>query len=244
MSCSDPPPLSDETISAALDDDTPPAVLAHLQHCPECAGRLEEARQLEHALQSRLARWDCPPPAQLSDYHLGLVPPVQQRSIAAHLEACAQCSAEVEELRVFLAGDAPAEVRSRQEVAIRPGGVQRLRALVAELLPRPAGLQMAAVRGAGDAPILAQSSAATIVIEAQKEGAQAVRLIGQIADEAGEQERWDGALVEIRQADTLVAATFVDEVGGFSSAPVPTAQTELRITAADGTWIILDGVKV
>ena len=244
MPCSDPPPLDDETIDAALDGDMPPAVAAHLQHCTYCASRLEEARQFETALRGRLARWDCPPPEELGDYHLGLVPQARQRAIAAHLEECPRCSAEIEDLRVFLTEAVPAQ--SRSEEAIPPARPEhtRLRALVAQLLPRALGFQLAGVRGAGDGPLIAQSSAATIILDPQKIDPQAVRITGQIADEAGDQDRWDGALVEVRQADTLVVVAFVDEAGGFICAPIQRSTTDLRIVGADGTWIVVDAIDL
>jgi hypothetical protein len=245
MSCSDPPPLSDETINAALDGDTAPEVLGHLQHCAHCADRLEEARQFETSLRGHLARWDCPPAEQLGDYHLGLVPQAQQRVIAAHLEVCPRCSAEIEDLRVFLTEAQPAQLHAQEQVLpAPPAGPRRLRALVAQLLPRAPGFQLAGLRGAGDGPLIAQSSAATIVLEPQKIDPQAIRLTGQIADEAGDQDRWDGALVEVRQADTLVAIAFVDEVGGFSCAPIQRSITDLRIIGADGTWIVVDDIDL
>ena len=245
MPCSDPPPLDDETIDAALDGDMLPAVVAHLQHCASCASRLEEAQQFESALRGRLGRWDCPPPEELGDYHLGLVPQAQQRAIAAHLEVCPRCSAEIEDLRAFLMEAVPAQSHVEEEVPpARPEYTRRLRALVAQLLPRAPGFQLAGVRGADDGPLIAQSSAATIILEPQKIDPRAVRLTGQIADEAGDQDRWDGALIEVRQADTLVAVAFVDEVGGFTCAPIRRGTTDLRIIGADGTWIVVDAVEL
>jgi anti-sigma factor RsiW len=245
MSCSDPPPLDDETIDAALDGDMPLAVAAHLQDCAYCASRLEEARQFETALRGHLARWDCPSPEELGDYHLGLVPPAQQRAVAAHLEMCPRCSAEIEDLRVFLMESVPVQSRSEQQVpSVRPEPIRRLRALAAQLLPRAPGFQLAGVRGGGDGPLIAQSSAATIILEPQKIDPRTVRITGQIADEAGDQERWDGALVEVRQADTVVAVAFVDEVGGFTCAPIQRSTTDLRITGVDGTWIVVDDIEL
>src|SRR5687768_13842228 len=145
MPCKNPPPLNDEILSAVLDGDAAPEVLAHLESCADCAARLALARRFEGALSQRLHRWDCPPAQQLGDYHIGLVSFAEQRRIATHLEVCVACSAEIEELRVFLAEEAPVPVReTRPEIAPveRPG---RLRSLVAQLLPRTPGFAMAAV---------------------------------------------------------------------------------------------------
>ena len=103
---------------------------------------------------------------------------------------------------------------------------------------------MAGVRGAGDGPMIAQSSVATIILETQKADGQNVRLTGQIADEVGDQERWDGALVELRREDKLLASTFVDDLGGFTCPLVAGGRADLRITGANGTLIIVGGVEL
>ena len=241
MPCKSPPPLSDEELSFALDGEATPDVMAHLARCEECSARLAEARQVDQALAGTLLRWDCPTPMQLGDYHLGFAVPAQQRTIARHLELCARCSAEIEDLRVFDAEPQTA-AQPATEVPGRPAA-NRLRAMAAQLLPRSPGMQMGAVRGAGDGPLIAQASAATIIFETRTDD-QRVRITGQIADEAGEQARWDGALVELRQANALVATTFVDEVGGFTCPQVAAGETEVRITAEDSTWIIIEAVEL
>lgn len=239
MPCTNPPPLSDETISAILDGDLSPEVSLHLEQCGDCAARLDEARQWQQGMARRLGRWDCPPPQELGDYHLGLVPPARQRAIAAHLEVCARCSTEIEDLRIFLREEAMVPQRSGtpQPETPRPG---RLRAMVAQLLPQTPGFAGAGLRGADDGPMIAQCSAATIVLEAQPVDRRSARLSGQIADEDGDQSRWDGALVEVRQSNTLVAVTFVDDLGGFHCGPLERAALGLQITAADGTWIVVE----
>lgn len=242
MSCKSPPPLSDEDISFALDGEAAPDVLAHLERCEECSARLEEARQVDRTLAGRLQRWDCPTPMQLGDYHLGFASAAQQRTIARHLELCVRCSGEIEDLRVFVA-EPEASARPAPGSVARQAPPKRLRAMVAQLLPRTPGLQMSAVRGAGDGPTIAQTPVATIILDT-REVEQRVQITGQIADEAGEQERWDGALVELRQAGALAGTAFVDEVGGFTCPPVAAGETEVRITGEDSTWIIIEAVEL
>ncbi len=236
--CDNPPPLSDEAISAALDGEAPAQVLAHLEHCGGCTARLEQAQRFERVLAGTLHRWDCPPSAQLGDYHLGLLTPSEQRAITAHLRLCRRCSTELEELRTFLNEDIPAaEPRSQ-----KPRSPRRLDALVARLLPAGPGLQLEGVRGAGDDILIAQSSAATIVLDPQPAEHESVRVVGQVMDEVGEQHRWSGALVEARQAGVLVATAFVDDLGVFSFGPIATGITELRVTAAAGPALFVEGL--
>src|SRR5581483_12415510 len=107
MTCSAPPPLTDEQIFTALDMVAGPAVLAHLAHCASCARRLAEAQQMEQRLKSRLHRWDCPPPQQLADYYARRLASEQIETIETHLAGCASCSAELEDLRQFMAAELP-----------------------------------------------------------------------------------------------------------------------------------------
>lgn len=234
--CSAPPPLSDDALSAALDGDTPVEVEHHLRQCPGCAERLEQAGRLEAALAQSLNRWDCPPPEELADYHLGLLPPDQQRTITRHLTLCVRCSTEVEELRQFLTADAPEPITESMEAV--PS--RRVRTLVARLLPPVPLLQLRGVRGADRGPHVAQSDEATIILDQERDQQSMVRLRGQIADEMGRQARWNGALVALRQQGTVVATAFVDDAGGFLCGPIAASTSELRITAGDGTAIVIE----
>lgn len=242
MPCQNPPPLGDEAISEALDGTASPQTLAHLQHCPACSARLQNAGALERALADALHRWDCPPPGHLGDYHLGILSHNRQRGISAHLDICPRCKDEVEELRTYLTEEmaqaSPSE-RSAPPPAQPAPLLRRLNMSVAQLLPSGPLQHLGGVRGTGRNPLIARGDVATIVLEPLPAEPQTVRLVGQIADELGQQERWNGALVEIRQGLPLVTVAFVDEVGGFSSRPVPTGPTELTITAEDGTSIVV-----
>ncbi len=242
MACSNPPPLSDEDISTILDGEGTPELRAHLQQCGDCAARFDQAQRFDQALASRLHRWDCPPAQELGDYHLGFTTQARERAIGAHLELCARCTAEVEELRVFLQADlqapAPAPV-PRQTPPSHPP-----RTIFARLMPRSPSLAWGALRGADDGPLIAESPAATIVLETRQAPPQGVRISGQIADDQAKQERWDGALVEVRQQDQLVAVTFVDDLGGFTTAPVTPTTTQLHIAARDGTLIVVEQIDL
>src|SRR5688500_10323385 len=107
MECSSPPPLTEDQLSMALDDSAEPAVIEHLARCAGCSARLADARKAEQALQASLYRWDCPTPRQLADYHLARVGPDEDRAIARHLDHCARCHEEIEDLRLFLLAEQP-----------------------------------------------------------------------------------------------------------------------------------------
>lgn len=231
MECSIPPPLTDDQITAALDGAAEPTVQQHLDNCPNCVALLVQARQREHALQSQLQRWDCPPAQQLADYHWGFAVPAGARVIARHLDVCARCRAEVEELRVFLVDE---RVPQAQPVPparpTRPFGD----AIIAHLLPRAPAL---ALRGTAAEPLIAEAQGTIIVLDAQPTPEGSVLLIGQVV--ADEQERWNGALVEVRQNNALQTTARLDNWGGWQCGPLHPRPTEIRITPQQGVALVL-----
>jgi len=241
MKCIVPPPITEEQISIALDGAADLTIQQHLSECPSCAGRVVEARGFEETLRTQLYRWDCPPPQQLGDYHLGSVARSAELRIRRHLEQCASCTAEVEQLRVFLGSDdlaaptvpaVPAQTSSR---AFR----QRVRELVARVTPSTPAF---ALRGAATGPIVAEAGNTTIVIDVQAARPGNVTLMGQIVTE--DQQQWTGALLELRQGGRLLATATIDDLGSFSSESLPTGQTELRFTAVNGQTVVLPAVDL
>jgi hypothetical protein len=230
MQCSSPPPLTDDQISSALDRAADPAVQDHLSRCPSCMARLAAARTIEQTIGASLRRWDCPPARQLADYHLGRVSQAADRAIVKHLTECASCRAEIEQLRLFLLAEEP-----RQSIAAPvPHPTPARGWLVGRMLPRAA---TPALRGAGAAPLMFEAGGATILLELQSASAGHVTMRGQLV--ADDQDRWIGALVEIRQSGALQATAQVDDLGGFSCALLPLRPTELRIAPPDGRTIVL-----
>jgi hypothetical protein len=231
MLCSVPPPLTDDQLSAALDGDTDSIVRDHLGRCASCMARLEQARLVERALAGQLHRWDCPSARQLSEYHLGLVDLAQAREIAHHLGQCARCSVEIEQFSRFLVADDPPLPQVHQPP---PSPRPRLAELIAHLLPPAPAL---VVRGAGPAPIVAEADGVTIFLSVQPTTDRRINITGQVA--ADDQERWLGALVELRSSGALQAVTSLDAFGGWSCGPLPAGVAELRVTREDGTVILL-----
>jgi anti-sigma factor RsiW len=239
MKCSMPPALTDDQISMLLDGATSPSLLEHVAACSGCAARVTEAKMIERSLHAGLHRWDCPPSQQLGDYHLGLLPRTSERTIMRHLESCAACRAEIEDLRVFLtAGEEapapiPAPVRTPQR---RP----RLGELIARLMPHAAA---PALRGTDDGPLMAETDdGTTLILDMQRDQAGQVTISGQLV--VAEQAAWTGALVELRVLDQLVATATVDDLGCFQLARVPAQQAELRITASSQRSIVLPDLEL
>jgi anti-sigma factor RsiW len=236
MSCSFPPPLTEDQITAATDGDVDPSVQQHLSQCASCAGRFAQAQKVEQMLKSKLHRWDCPTPQQLGDYHLGLLSQADERVITTHLEQCTSCQAELVDLRAFLASDRVQ--KTHPPVTLQRRSRPRLGELIAQLLPRA---PVAAMRGADSGPIVAEADGVTIFLEAQA-NSQGLTVTGQVVAE--DQTLWTGALVELRQEGILQATAVVDEMGGFNCGLPRSGSTDLRITSPGGSRIVLTAVEL
>ncbi len=232
MTCSIPPALTDDQISLLLDGDADAALQEHVAVCSGCAARVREAQMIERSLHAGLHRWDCPPSHQLGEYHLGLLQRSDERTIMRHLEVCAACRAEIEELRVFLTTAESAPAPPPTAVSHRR---PRLRELVARLVPRAAA---PALRGADDGPLLAETDdGTTLILDVQRDPIGHLTIGGQLV--STDQAVWTGALVELRVVDHLAATASVDDLGCFRLARVPAQRVELRITSSDGRSIVL-----
>lgn len=233
MECTQLPPLTDDQLTAVLDGTDDAQVLAHLERCPSCAQRLQQARQLETALHSSLWRWDCPSPHMLGEYHLQLLAAAQTAVIARHLESCPHCAAELNDLRAFLAAEPAREARPQRAFTLprlpHPGE------LIAALMPHTPAL---ALRGAGAGQITARAEGITIFLEFQAIPA-GFELTGQVIADS-DQTEWAGALVELRQAGALSSTAILDELGDFRCAPLTAEPAALRITAHTGRVVVLN----
>lgn len=190
---------------------------------------------MEQGLKSRLYRWDCPPPQLLADYYARRVDTERVPAIEAHLAGCASCSAELEELRQFMAADLP--VAAPPATPIGPSRSPR-----GALFARPQTQQPAlALRGAGAGPLMAEAEGTTLFLDVQTAGAQ-IAIQAQLVD--AEQDRWAGALVEIRQSGQLVATAEVDDLGSFAVAGLPAGLTELRLTPRAGRMLVLEDLDL
>ncbi len=241
MACYHPPPLSDEEINLALDSVAPDDVNGHLAACAECSARLDDLRRFEQHARGALYRWDCPAPEQLGVYHMGLLTGTEERAIARHLTLCVRCADEVEVLRSFLAGDTAPQPQVVPDDA-PPWQVRTpLSTMVARIAPR---LGWGAVRGGGQAPTIAQSDVATIILDPIPQAPTETMLVGQIADDQDDQDRWTGALVAAYLKGAFVGAAVVDDLGSFTCGPLPEGIVDIFITSETGPTIQIPGVAI
>jgi hypothetical protein len=97
---------------------------------------------LEQRLRLTLYRFDCPDAQTLGEYELDMLDPVERTRIAAHAVDCDECTAELQELRTFMA----------KPTGVSEPVLQRARRIVAKLFTPPqAGLAYGGLRGDDDA---------------------------------------------------------------------------------------------
>lgn len=223
MDCSQPPALSEDQLSAAIDELAPPEVLAHLAACPGCAARLAAARTFEQALGARLFRYDCPPVQALSDFHWGLLAAEPADAVAAHVQRCPACSVELAELRQNLADTAASQVPTAPPARTRWPSLRTLQARSSASGP------VLALRGSSDQPILATAGPHTLFLALQPEGDQGLALAGQLLAQPAEP--WQSGLVEVRQAGAVRYVAVLEPHGGFQCSLPTREPVELRFVA-------------
>lgn len=234
MTCSLPPPLTEDQLSALIDGDADAETLAHAAQCTFCAARLEAARHLEARLGQVLFRADCPPPETIGEYFLDLLPAAQHATIGKHLQKCVHCQAELATLTGFLNTENPS---AAPKPKASPANRSLLGDLIAALTPNSPAL---ALRGSDAGPLMATADdGTTIFLEVQPDGDQ-FTLVGQLA--AAEQERWNGALVELRQNDVFQTSGVINDFGSFQLALTQMEPIDLIITAPSGSRLIVNHV--
>src|SRR5690606_12589741 len=234
MSCSVPPPLSEDDLSAALDGEASTAVQQHLAQCGYCAARLKEARRMEQMLKGTLLRFDCPTSQMLIDYDAGMLDADEATRVLRHIDTCPRCQDELSVLRRFL-DDEEAVTPSLQVV---PSGRQRAWERIGH--PR-ADAGAWAARGIDDTDVQDwEADGATIFLELNRRS-EGLVLSGQVVDE---NPIWTGALAEVRQAGEVQAVTVLDELGEFRFRLSQRAPVDLNITASNGVTLVLENITL
>lgn len=236
MECSQPPALTDDQLSAALDNEAEPAVTAHLAACPACAARLLAARALEQQLKAELYRHDCPSAHELADYQAGALAGAAAGAIAAHIGSCPLCGAELEALELLLADDPP-----RAQAAQRGprAWVPRFKPILASIAPSP---QATVLRGQAVGTIMAEAGETAIFLQLASGTEGRVVLTGQLL--AAHPERWRAALVEVRQDGSLSCVAPLDPSGAFQCLLPTSDPAEILFIAEAEPTIVIPAVAL
>jgi hypothetical protein len=228
--CSAPPALTDEELTAYLVGKAEKHIEAHLEACAFCRAQLENIRYGQ-VLSTALYRLDCPDTQQLTDYSLEMLPAYERETIAKHLEFCLVCQDEIKLLQDFLAIEVEEDQPLPQTLWTQPKRPHP-KDHVARVLQIPMASEL---RGRLKGPILASISDSLSVFFEYNESVQATTLKGQIV--AADLTEWESAMVAIFRNLNLIATTTVDDLGAFQcdlSAIVP---VQIRITAPSGETI-------
>jgi hypothetical protein len=177
---------------------------------------------MERELKRALFRFDCPSPHTLGEYELDVLAPEQRTRIAAHVLSCDECSAELADLREFLA----APVRIAEPL------IDRARRIVASLfVPKP-GLAYGSLRGASDSPArIFEAGDITVSITAGQTPGSLLGLI--VGPEAIE-----GREVRLVPTHGVPTLTQVDEIGNFVVEGLAPGAYALEIELTDGVLVI------
>ena len=245
MNCVSPPELDDRQLLTYVDGEADRNVATHLEQCSYCLEKARQLARLQKRLTRRLYRLTCPSPAELGEYHLGMLDAAQGATIAQHLQECPHCTREVAQLRSYLSELAPTVEFSPLE-RVRVAAVKVLVARLigggqedARLALAPA---FAGIRGDARGPITLEADGILIVLDVQPTAEERVTILGQIASD--DQDRWTGAVVELRQADELRITATVDDLGAFRCEAFPPGPTEILITPSSGNAVLVPNVEI
>jgi len=243
MNCVSPPELDDRQLLTYVDGEADRNVATHLEQCPYCLGKARQLARLQKRLTRRLYRLTCPSPAELGEYHLGMLDAAQGATIAQHLQECPHCTREVAQLRSYLSELAPTVEfspleRVRVQIARRVNGAWGGKDSEGTALA-PA---FAGIRGDSRGPITLEADGILIVLDVQPIAEGRVTILGQIASD--DQDRWTGAVVELRQADELRITATVDDLGAFRCEAFPPGPTEILITPSSGNAVLVPNVEI
>ena len=241
MSCSSPPPLTDDQLNAAMDGDADSEIAAHLESCRYCQSRLDTLQQLDKQLTQSLFLWDAPDSDALADYVMGLSNTVEAEKIEHYLQISPTAREEVAQLRDFLgqAETIPEEVQSRFKMPqLQLPKLPHPEEIIAQILP-PA--MTPALRGNDDGRLTAEGKGATVFLEILSTS-DGFTLTGEVV--AQDAELWEGALVQILRDHDLIASTTLDDMGDFTLERLPSGTFTLQIRAEQSRMIVIHDIEL
>ena len=229
--CSVPPKLTDDELTAYLAGQAESHVKAHLESCAFCSARLDDMH-FGNLLSSELHRFDCPDSQQLTDYVMKQLPSGERETIQKHLAYCLSCGDEIKMLQDFLDTELESKDIARPAASAIHPKKEYPEHLIAHVNRVPLASEL---RGRHQGPILASVSDTLNIFLEFKESVQATTLTGQIV--ADDILRWQSAMVAVFHDLKPIAATTVDELGAFQCKLGAILPVQIRITATTGETI-------
>jgi hypothetical protein len=226
VKCISSPALDNVEVMSYVEGEAGDDVVAHIQGCLFCREKASWWTHLQNRLQKQLYRIECPTPMKLGEYRLRLLPDPQRLMVVQHLRGCPLCRREVAVLEDFLTD--PGE-----EVGI----LDAVKVIVARLISQEGGIDAhlsMALRGEAEGPLILEANGIVISLDFQPDMKGEVSMLGLLAAE--NQENWNGAVVQLQQAETLLTSS-VDDLGAFNFEAVPPGSMHITITSPQGTVI-------
>ncbi len=238
--CQCPPPLDDQHLIAALENDVDTSVIEHLRVCPACTARARELATFERALRRRLYRALCPGSDDLLAFQQRILNPERYISIADHLADCAHCARELRILdraallALPLASAAPApgrHIRARLETPFAP--------LFA------AGGIYGRVRGnspGGQYVYRAEHLQLTIAIE-RTNGRPGRHILTGLLSTGNAPDLPPGATASLLSVGRVVSSAPIDSLGCFLIEDVPSGEHTLSIRLPE-CEVLVDSIRL
>jgi hypothetical protein len=267
MECTKPGAIRDEELLAYLaGEKVRPFVEQHVAECRHCSAQMAAYQRIEHALTSKLYRWDCPPSQVLGEYQLGMLSKELAAAVKNHLSMCVLCAAEVATLTDFLVNDpllaesAPVpvqtaspynnhrSVRGTKSVTdrLRDSSSTAVRRIVATLLPpQPRFAYQRDVTQAALWPrrYAAEDLSISIQVERGTNRRDALQLIGFVTRKGEALEVLQGTQVLLSSPANTTYTQNIDELGNFifTSLAPETYTLELQLP---GSTVVIDQLPV
>jgi hypothetical protein len=257
MECSEPGAIRDEDLIAYLaGDQVHPAVAQHIASCQSCSSRLASYQQVDHALANKLFRYDCPSSHMLGEYHLGMLAQSQVRLVTNHLRVCEFCTAELAQLKSFLADDpllverTPVSRNSHSRVQdirqatrrVREQAQAGARRIAAILVPQQPGI--AFQRNASQlAPVWprryhAEDVSIAVQVERVSGNNDALQVLGIVTRKDTSLEALEGTPVQLITGTTAAYSQSIDDLGNFLFSAVAPAIYTLELHFPTGIVVI------
>jgi hypothetical protein len=227
MNCIFPPELEDKKLLVYLDGEVDQGTKIHLEQCQYCFEKAKDLARVHNLLTAHLYRITCPTSLELGEYYLRMLSAPQMLVVAQHLHECPHCTHEVNALENYLNDLTPVG---------ESGVLEGIKTLVARwvggnpessLSPEPSAL-----RGEAKGPLTFEADGIVIILDIQPASEGRVSVLGQVA--ADDQDRWTGAIVELRQVDAPPIHASLDDLGAFRFEEAHLGSTEITITSTDG----------
>ncbi|MHB8644503.1 MAG: zf-HC2 domain-containing protein [Thermomicrobiales bacterium] len=232
-----PDAIRPDDLIAFIDGEASAVVREKIGSDPTLRAAADAYARTQRHLKRRLYRFACPSPQALGEYDLGLLDPVERTRVAAHVIECPRCAAELRTLRDFMA---------TEDDAPPVGAIERMRRIVATLLPPPPRTSpYASLRGAEEATTRTyQAGDVTITLDL---GAPVRRgktsLVGLLWRNGDDPETIAGSAVVLSDETGTTQTTAIDEVGNFTFDDITPGAYRLEVTLGDD-HITIEGLRI